>query len=251
MISALFCRSLSRAALATLALGAATAAATAGGPTPYVIELFTSQGCSSCPPADRLLSQMAKTPDVLALSLPVDYWDYMGWKDTLARPEFATLQKRYAAARGDNHVYTPQAVIDGLVHVVGSNEKGIVSAARASYGASGALSIPLALEQRDGAVVANVGPGNPAAKSGLFWLVRVAKQRTVTISDGENKGRTLTYTNVVRSLRQFGQWSGAAKSIVVPPPQLDADADSYVVLLQAGTQMRPGAILAAVKGESH
>jgi hypothetical protein len=238
-----------RALLAVAALGVAAPAAMAEGPTPYVVELFTSQGCSSCPPADRLLTEMAKAPGVVALSLPVDYWDYMGWKDTLARPEFSLRQKLYAAARGDNHVYTPQAVIDGLVHVVGSNKKGIVNAARAAYGASGALSIPLSLNRVNDQVMANVGTANAAAKSGLLWLVRVAKQRTVVISDGENKGRTLTYTNVVRSIRQFGRWNGTPQSFEVPPPDLGASADAYVVLLQAGTQMRPGAILAVAKSQ--
>jgi hypothetical protein len=232
---------------AVWALSFVTTEAMAGGPTPFVIELFTSQGCSSCPPADRLLSKMAKAPQIVALSLPVDYWDYMGWKDTLARPEFATLQKRYAAARGDNHVYTPQAVIDGLVHVVGSNEPEIVNAARAAYGASGALSIPLSLEGQPGQTVVHVGSANAAAKSGLLWLVRVTKQETVAISDGENKGRTLTYTNVVRSIRPFGIWNGTPQSFEVPPPDLDSEADGFVVLLEAGTQMRPGAILAAAK----
>ena len=237
------------AVLALLAGAVGAASARAKGPTPYVIEMFTSQGCSSCPPADRLLGELAKAPQVVALSLPVDYWDYMGWKDTLARPEFAARQKRYAAARGDNHVYTPQAVIDGVAHVVGGNESEIVSAARAALGASGALSVPLSLTRQGDKLVADVGGAHPTAKAGFLWLLRVAKQRTVAIKDGENKGRTLTYTNVVRSLRPFGQWSGAPQSFELPSLDLNAEADGYVVLLQAGTQSRPGAILAAAKSD--
>lgn len=239
-----------RALLFLMSFGVAAAGtAAAKQPVPYVVELFTSQGCSSCPAADQLLAKIAHDPEAIALSLPVDYWDYMGWKDTLASPEFTARQKDYAAARGDGHVYTPQAVVDGLVHVVGSNENELKSAARAAYGASGALSVPLALKRSDGKLVADVGGANPAAKSGSLWLVRIATQRKVAVGRGENAGHTLTYTNVVRSMSSFGQWNGTPAQFEVPPPALDSDADAFVVLLQAGTPLRPGAILAAAKGE--
>ncbi|HVB89291.1 MAG TPA: DUF1223 domain-containing protein [Beijerinckiaceae bacterium] len=243
------CRNGLRALLFLAASSLIATGAAAKQNVPYVVELFTSQGCSSCPPADQLLTKISREPQVVALSLPVDYWDYMGWKDTLASPEFTARQKNYAAARGDGHVYTPQAVIDGLVHVVGSNKNSLKTAAKAAYGASGAMSVSLALKQVNGKLVADVGGANAAAKSGLLWLVRVAKKRTVVVRAGENAGRTLTYTNVVRSLRSFGRWNGTPAQFEVPSLDLGADADGYVVLLQAGSSMRPGAILAFAKGD--
>ena len=115
--------------LIALALGLGVAAASQGaaqdrGKAPVVVELYTSQGCSSCPPADAVMAGLAQRPDVIALALHVDYWDYIGWKDTLASPQCTARQKGYAAARGDGQVYTPQAVIDGLTHVVGADGVG-------------------------------------------------------------------------------------------------------------------------------
>jgi hypothetical protein len=214
-----------------------------------VVQLFTSQGCSSCPPADRIIAELARDPKLLVLSLPVDYWDYMGWKDTLARPEFTVLQKRYATARGDNHVYTPQAVVDGLLHVVGSNREQILNATRAAFHTRGAMSVSLVLRQDPtGKYVADVGDGQGEVRSGMVWFLRVARHESVSVNEGENRGRVLTYVNVVRSIRPLAMWNGAAKSIDLPPSaDLDTDADVFAVLLQAGSQMRPGAILAAAK----
>src|SRR5215470_4237706 len=110
-----------RVALLVCAVVGATTAADAG-ETRAVIELFTSQGCSSCPPADQLLGQFANDPTVVALSLPIDYWDYLGWKDTLAKPAHSARQRAYASARGDRAVYTPQVVVNGSVHVQGSDK---------------------------------------------------------------------------------------------------------------------------------
>jgi len=102
-----------------------------------VVELFTSQGCSSCPPADRVLGELAKDPSVIALSLPIDYWDYLGWKDTLADSRFSARQKAYSRARGDREVYTPQAVVNGAAHVIGSDLASIESAIGSTAKAAG------------------------------------------------------------------------------------------------------------------
>ncbi|WP_026607304.1 DUF1223 domain-containing protein [Methylocapsa acidiphila] len=215
-----------------------------GSPTPsYVIELFTSQGCSSCPPADRLLAAIARQPQVVAVSFPVDYWDYIGWKDTLALPASSIRQKAYAAAHGDGHVYTPQVVVDGLVGAVGSDRDEIERAIEAARDRDGAMSLPMRLSHADGRVQVEVseGGGGPA---GVFAL-RVLRARTVRIGRGENAGRNVTYVNVVRAIDKLGEWTGSNATFDMPDAR--SDDEGYVVLVQRGTLEQPGAILAAAK----
>ncbi len=229
--------------LATLVAGSPVAAVAADAAT--VIELFTSQGCSSCPPADRLVSVLARQPDVLVISYPVDYWDYIGWKDTFATPAHTARQKAYAAARGDNHVYTPQAVIDGLLHAVGSDAIEIDAARKLAYGDKGALKVSLAvadsgdkLTVRAGASVADAG------KSAALWLVPLAKSRSVSIGRGENTGHTVTYTNIARGMKKIGDWRGEAATYDIPKQDLQTrDSDAWALLLQSSTGGKPGAIL--------
>lgn len=213
-----------------------------------VVELFTSQGCSSCPPADKLLLEIARRDDIAALSLPVDYWDYIGWKDTFGRPEHTQRQKAYAKARGDGKVYTPQAVVNGLRHCVGSDAGEIEKAARHS-GKAGALSVAMRAEASNGGIVLNIGPagaGSPAA--GQIMLFRVSSQKEVQIGRGENSGRKVSYANVVRSFEAVGEWRGAAQRIELPQTRLlSPETDGWVILLQAGETKKPGAILAAAK----
>jgi hypothetical protein len=208
-----------------------------------VVELFTSQGCSSCPPADRLAATMARDPANIVLSFPVDYWDYIGWKDTLASPTFSARQKAYAASRGDGRVYTPQVVVDGLTDAVGSDRDEIDRAIRANKGRGGAMTIPVHLIDKDGVLKVEIGAG-PGGPAGIF-LLRVAATRTVTIGRGENTGRSITYTNVVRAMNRLGDWDGSAKTFEVP--ELKGEGEGYVVLVQQGTQDKPGAILAGAK----
>jgi hypothetical protein len=209
-----------------------------------VIELFTSQGCSSCPPADRVLADMAGDGDVIALSLPVDYWDYLGWKDTLARPGFSKRQKAYADQRGDRQVYTPQAVINGVVHVLGSDRDAIEAAASSSR-AKGVMSVPVSVSELGERIHIEIGEA-PAGWSGTVWLLPVTRRAPVTIGRGENKDRSVVYCNVVRSITKVGEWTGEAKGFDVPVSAAQvASADSYAVLLQAGSLERPGAVLGA------
>lgn len=218
------------------------------GETPSVVELFTSQGCSSCPPADALLARLATRPGVIALSLPVDYWDYIGWKDTLASPHFSARQRAYAAARGDGKVYTPQAVVDGLVDVVGSDEAKLLAAATTHYGVSGAMTVPVEVRPHDRRLAIEVGEAPRADSTGpaAVWLLRVSRARSVPVGRGENRGKTLTYTNVVRSLTRLGDYDGRAAHYEAPlADTLGADSDGVVVLVQAGTAERPGAVLGA------
>src|SRR5450631_188200 len=108
-----------------------------------VVELFTSQGCSSCPPADKIIGELAKDPSVIALSMPIDYWDYLGWKDTLADARFSARQKAYSLMRGDRDVYTPQAIVNGSVHVIGSDRAGIEDAIGRTKKTDGVMSVPV------------------------------------------------------------------------------------------------------------
>jgi hypothetical protein len=215
-----------------------------------VLELFTSQGCSSCPPADRILSQLARDPGVLALSFPVDYWDYIGWKDTLAAPNYTARQKAYASASGKGQIYTPQVIVNGLTDAVGSDLGAIEQAERTTGKRNGVLSVPLSVVEADGKISVSVGAASAGGpKVGGVYLLAFASSRTVTVQRGENAGSTLTYANVVRAITKIGDWDGA-------PVKLEADlsqahlngADSYAVIVQAGEHAAPSAILAAARG---
>lgn len=206
-----------------------------------VVELFTSQGCSSCPPADKLAVELAKDPGLVVLSMPVDYWDYLGWKDTLASPVSTQRQRAYAVQRGDRQVYTPQMVINGVEHLVGSDKDKIVGATRdpGPY-------MPIALEPAGAGYKVSV-PAQ-AGKSGQVMLLRVSHARTVAIGRGENSGASVTYANVVRTMTKIADWNGSAATYDIP--QADAktsDSDGFVVLVQAGSETKPGPILAAAK----
>ncbi len=219
--------------------------------TPAVIELFTSQGCSSCPAADKLLEKLARKPNVIALSFSVDYWDYIGWKDTFASPAFSARQRAYAASRRDSHVYTPQAIIDGMQHAVGSDLAAISRAANLHHGGNGVLKVAMRTRVQDGRVICNVGDGiaSAPAKANL-WLFRILAERDVQIGRGENRGRKITYVNIVRSMQKVGEWHGKAAQFEISAADLKKDsAEGWVLMLQAGSEARPGAILAAAKAK--
>ena len=210
--------------------------------SPSVIELFTSQGCSSCPPADEVLATLAKNPDLIAISLPVDYWDYLGWKDTFAKPAFTERQRAYSSARGDRQVYTPQAVINGREHANGASRSQIDRAIAAT--ASG-LNVPVGLTRKGDGVVVSVG-AVAAASKGVIWLLPVIGQREVAIGRGENARTKVVYTNIVREVAPLGDWSGSATNLAITSAQLK-DAESVVVIVQSGTAARPGPILGAAQ----
>jgi len=215
-----------------------------------VLELFTSQGCSSCPPADRILRDLARDPNTLALSFPVDYWDYIGWKDTFAAPTYTARQKAYALATGKGHLYTPQMIVNGLAEVIGSDKDAIEQAERDTGRRDGVLSVPLVVTERGDKIHISIGaaatpPSHPAG----VYLLDYASSRTVTIQRGENAGSTLTYANVVRAMNKIGDWTGGALDLEADVAQGHLDgADSYAVILQAGGRTQPSAILAAARG---
>jgi hypothetical protein len=215
-----------------------------------VVELFTSQGCSSCPPADKILGELARDPHVLALSFPVDYWDYIGWKDTLAEPLCTLRQQAYAKVGGRGEVYTPQAIVNGLVDAVGSDRSQIEEAVAKTVKKSGVLSVPLKLSERDGTIDISIGAASrDDAQSASVYLIAFATKRTVTIQRGENAGATVTYSNVVRGMTKVGDWSGVPVVLQAGLDKAHLDgADAYAVILQEGGRGAPSTILAAAKG---
>ena len=199
-----------------------------------VIELFTSQGCSSCPAADRLLRQLAQRPGVIALSFPVTYWDYLGWKDTLARPENAERQRRYAAIKG-GEVYTPEAVVNGLRHCVGSDLDAIEYALKATAPIIRNEGVWLGVRQEGARLIIETGAARENAQysAGRVLVAAVRRSAEVTIKSGENSGRKVTYTNVVTSLTEAGAWEGASASYSMQLSSIPADREMLVAFLQA------------------
>jgi hypothetical protein len=234
---------------AALACGAVAPAM--AGSTRAVIELFTSQGCSSCPPADRLLGELAQDPTLVTMSLPVDYWDYLGWKDTLALHGHSLRQSAYAASRGDREVATPQAVINGVVAVVGSDKDAIEHAIAQTDRADRLLALPVSLTVADGTVTVSVPAATDAHRSGEVWLCPITGKIPVKIGRGENRGRTLTYTNVARRWVKLGTWNGKARTFSYKLADLPnkkfslADINRLDVLVQSGAASKPGLILGA------
>ena len=191
-----------------------------------VVELFTSQACSSCPPADALLAELQRTrPDLLALDFHVDYWNRTGWADPYSLAAATERQRRYAGVLEGAGVYTPQMVIGGTTQAVGS-DRAAVSAAIAAAQASRAPPVPLAVEWIGGRLAVSVGPGEGNA---TLWLIGFDARHVTPIGRGENAGRVLTEVNVVRSLREAGRWRGAPVRIDAAPPLGERGA----VLLQA------------------
>jgi hypothetical protein len=229
---------------------AAATPASAGEPR-AVIELFTSQGCSSCPPADKLAGELARDPSLLIMSLAVDYWDYLGWKDTLAIHGHTSRQQAYANARGDREVYTPQVVVNGAVHVLGSDKAAIEKAIAKTRSGTAPLALPVTMTVADGKVTVNVPAADGERQSGEVWLCPITSKVPVAIGRGENRGHTLTYYNVVRRWVKLGDWSGKAQTFSLPVVDLpDADyslhdVDQLAVFVQGGAAAKPGLMLGA------
>ena len=219
-----------------------------------VVELFTSQGCSSCPPADKLLGELAKDPSVIALSMPIDYWDYLGWKDTLADARFSARQKAYSQMRGDRDVYTPQVVVNGSAHVIGSDRAGIESAIGATRKADGVMSVPVTMTLAGKQITVSVAASSkdPAAMHGEVWIGSISQAVPISISRGENSGRELTYYNVVRNLLKVGDWNGSPGSWTVPLENISREGvDAAVVYVQDGNRDKPGPMLGAAYTSLH
>jgi hypothetical protein len=213
--------------------------AQAGAPVkrPVIIELFTSQGCSSCPPADALLAKLSKRPGVLAMSLPVTYWDMLGWKDTLASEANTRRQKAYAATMGQGAVYTPQIIVDGVTDVVGNRESAVESAIDASGRGDAGDDIAVWMNESKQTLHIAIPPSSDRAQKqpATVWLIHLRGQATVAINGGENSGHTMTYHNVVADLRAVGQWKGEALSVDLPRSELEGlPHDGVAVVVQRG-----------------
>ncbi len=199
--------------------GIETAAARDWSDSPVLVELYTSQGCSSCPPADAFLGELAMWPGVIALAFHVDYWDYIGWKDPFANPAYTQRQKSYQRSLDSAYVYTPQMIIDGWTDAVGSRRGEVerkIAKARERKKA-----VEVTFDSTDGGRVAI--PAGQAPEGGAdVWLAVYDKEHETEIGRGENSGRTLKDFNVVRELQHLGYWNGEAMTI---PLQLDAAAE--------------------------
>lgn len=244
-------RKLALGLFAAAALAVAGAAVTgkvqAGDQQKAVVELFTSQGCSSCPPADALLGKLTKRDDVIALTLPVDYWDYLGWKDTLASPAYSARQRAYAKARKDGQVYTPQMVVDGTFHVVGSQASSVKQTILKSLALTKNRQVQMNVWTEGDTVIITAGAAAPGmrVKSATVWLALVKGSETVEIERGENRGKTITYYNVVREMTPVGQWNGEKVTIKLPKQHLkNRGADGCTALLQ---QDAAGPVIAAAE----
>ena len=220
-----------------LAIAAALAAGSvAAEPRPVVVELFTSQGCSSCPPAEAFIGVLAQRSDVLPLSFHVDYWDNQGWHDRFSSSDATRRQRVYASNLHHASVYTPQAILDGRTDLLGSGNSAILSElAKPHEGV--ATRIALDTQYLDVSVAAQAG-----GKRSDVLLVGYLHEATSHIGRGENSGRTLQEFNIVRSIKRLGSWNGSTCSFRIPLDSLPPDATHAAVLLQAQGQ---GAILGA------
>jgi hypothetical protein len=206
-----------------------------------VVELFTSQGCSSCPPADAFMEELVANPDVIPLALHVDYWDYIGWKDIFAQAAFTERQKAYATAIGSRTIYTPQMIIAGAERIEGNNPDAVNMVVANHLAQTAAMSLVL---QRDGDTLTITATADrPDTTAYDLHLVRYKPTETVEITRGENAGRTLTYHNIVTEWQVLGQWTPDSPLSVSAPVTGD---EPVVVIIQ-----KPGndAIMAAARLE--
>jgi hypothetical protein len=214
----------------------------AEGDQTVVVELFTSQGCSSCPPADDYLGHLANDPDVIALALHVDYWDYIGWTDQFGSPQFTARQKAYARAEGNNTIYTPQMIVNGAERVEGSDPEKVETDIRRHMSQPRTVALTLT---RDVAMLTIKAEAKAALPGPLtVQLVRYHPSETAAIGYGENAGKVMEYHNIVTEWRVLGEWTGEAPLELTTPAVGD---DPIVVILQAAAvgAKGPGVIAAA------
>lgn len=230
-----------KAALLSLVLLALPAAAAAK--PPVVVELYTAQGCASCGEANQYVAKLAARPGVLALTFPVDYWDYLGWPDTFAKPAFAERQKAYVTRLSLREPYTPQVVVDGRAEAPGLKtdqvDKLVRDAARAPHNPPDIRF--LAAGRR-----VDVGSGRAPKGGGEVWLVRYdPREQETAVKSGDNRGQTIVQKNVVRELKKLGSWRGRPVAFRLPPPT--EDGLKTVVMIQAG---RGGRIVGLAQARS-
>lgn len=215
--------------------------AAGGSKSPVVVELFTSQGCSSCPPAEAFLGDLAKRDGVIALEFHVDYWDYIGWKDHFAKPAFSGRQKQYVRSLKSRYSYTPQMVIDGKTHVVGSN-RGEVEDLIRKFQAERGEGPAIKMSRKGDTLKVDVGAGKSAAAYDVV-LVTFDKPHVTEVRRGENRGKKLRNSNVVREIMSLGAWNGKAVTFKVSLDGKDGDGGCAVLVQKRGN----GPMLTAAK----
>lgn len=207
---------------------------------PVVVELFTAQGCSSCPPADAFLADLADRDDVIALSLHVDYWDYLGWSDPFASPEMTARQRGYAGYQNVRSVFTPQMIVQGVTSEVGHRRAAVLDAIALAKAAPAAARVEL--QQEAGRLRVTIIPLRPGL-SGIVHMVNYDVPQVQQIPSGENIGQTLTYVNVVTGWMRLGTWNGERMELTAPVPTM---GKGVAVLVQENTV---GPIFAAARME--
>lgn len=206
-----------------------------------VVELFTSQGCSSCPPADEILSELSDRDDVIALAYHVDYWDYIGWPDTFGSAANSDLQRAYASAQGKNRIYTPQLMINGAKDVVGSRRADVENGLARTQ-----LNVPIRLENDNGYLQVIID-GNATFPEANVWLVTFRDNAEVNIQRGENRGKVLTYSKIVTDRQVLGMWEPDTGAHIKLPLDkiLLSEGDGAAILVQEDVNGLPGRILGA------
>ncbi len=213
-----------------------------------VVELFTSQGCSSCPPADAYLGELAERDDVLALSFHVDYWNYIGWRDPYSKRQWSARQRAYRNTLKRRYVYTPQIVVDGAAEAVGSRRARVAELIEAALRRK-KIAIEIVHPDRDTIRIRVPAEAGYAGPDATVWLTFYDYERTTAIESGENDGTTLTNTNIVRSMARIGDWRGEAMEWTLPVEAVGgAGRDGCAILVQAGGN---GRILGAVSLALH
>lgn len=210
-----------------------------------VVELFTSQGCAQCPPADALLTSLAEADDVVALAYHVDYWDYVGWEDTFGNEDFSDRQRAYAKSWGSSRIYTPQMVVNGAKGVVGSRRNEV-------HGAIDGASLPLQVQvARDGDMLKVAIPPDTSLDDAVVWMVTYLDRADVTIEKGENAGKAMVYTQVVTGRQALGMWeSDSGADLKLPLPEMLSEGSTGIaVIVQQERNGLPGPILGAATYE--
>ena len=209
---------------------------------PVVVELFTSEGCSSCPPADDFLFELRARDGVLALGYHVDYWNWLGWQDRFASPDFSARQRAYARRLG-SQVYTPQLVVAGSYQAVGSDRPGVDDAIRRAARHAVPLVAITSSWMDGGSLEISLSPGSHEEPA-LVRLVRFLASASSEVGAGENAGRTLRHANIVETIETIGTWNGEAEVIVLPAERMEGAAGltGYAIVVQMPQQ---GAIIGA------
>jgi hypothetical protein len=210
-----------------------------------VVELFTSQGCNSCPPADAILADLAESGDVVALGYHVDYWDYLGWKDTLGSAENTARQYQYGKSFGDRSVYTPQAVINGRAHVNGAKRDAVAGALAGLEKSGDGLTVDVTVTRSGESILIDAAGAPGGAGDAHLVLVHFDPMRPIAIERGENKGRTITYANPVTSVQTAGMWHGKAARFEFPQSDIASKGGCAILLQSVSKDGLPGPILGA------